>query len=395
MNRQFFALLFAFLVMATPLRSADMMVEKRTFELPEFTTLSGKTIKDVKIGWESYGALNADKSNVILVAHYFSGTSHAAGKYADSDATAGYWDAIIGPGKAVDTNRYYVISADCLTNLNWGDPKVVTTGPASIDPATGKPYGMNFPLVTIGDFVKMQKALVDSLGIKKLYAVMGPSMGGLQTYEWASSYPEVVERIVPVVAAAEPGPWLTEWLNVWATPILLDPRWKGGDYYGKEPPIEGLKQALKIVSLQASHYRWAEDTFGMAWAEEGRDPRGAFAAKFKIEAALEASSAARAAVADANHFLYLVKANQIFVPGSVAGAKSAAEGIRRIKARTLILYSPTDQVFAADWVKATAEMLRNNGADVQTEEIAGPLGHLNGVALMAPLGPKIAQFLAK
>jgi homoserine O-acetyltransferase/O-succinyltransferase len=370
-----------------------MLVEKRTFEMPELRTVAGRIIRNIKVGWESYGALNADKSNGILVAHYFSGTSHAAGKYSASDPLTGYWDAIIGPGKAIDTDRFYVLSVDSLVNLNWGDPKVITTGPATIDSVTGKPYGLRFPLVTIGDFVNVQKALIDSLGISKLYAVMGPSMGGLQTYEWAASYPQMVDRIMPVVAAASPGPWLTEWLNVWAMPILLDPDWAGGDYYGMRPPLAGLTQALKIISLQASHFQWAEDTFGTAWAEPGKDPLAAFDHKFKIEQALEESSSERAAVSDANHLLYLVKANQTFIAGSAAGAKIAVQGIKRIRARALILYTPTDQVFAADWIAATADLLRANGASVETGEIAGPLGHLNGVALMAPLGPQIARFL--
>ena len=134
----------------------DLLVEKKTFELPTYTTAGGKTIKNVRIGWEAYGKLNADKSNAILVPHFFSGTSHAAGKYKPDDKAAGYWDSIIGPGKAIDTNTYYVISADTLVNLNFKDPNVVTTGPASINPETGKPYGLTFPIVTIRDFVNVQ-----------------------------------------------------------------------------------------------------------------------------------------------------------------------------------------------------------------------------------------------
>jgi homoserine O-acetyltransferase len=154
-----------------------MIVTKKIFELSEMTTISGKTIKKVRIGWESYGELNADKSNAILICHYFAGTSHAAGKYAESDPLPGYWDAIIGPGRAIDTNKYFVFSSDTLVNINAYDPNVVTTGPASIDAATGKPYGLSFPLVTFGDFVHVQKALVESLGIKK-FARRGGTVGG-------------------------------------------------------------------------------------------------------------------------------------------------------------------------------------------------------------------------
>jgi homoserine O-acetyltransferase/O-succinyltransferase len=169
--------------------------------------------------------------------HFFSATSHAFGKYSSQDKAAGYWDAIIGPGKAIDTNKYYVLSSDTLVNLNANMPNVVTTGPASINPDTGKPYGMSFPVVSIKDFVRVQKALIDSLGIKKLKAVIGASMGALQVYEWAQSYPNSVERIIPMVAYATPEPYLIAWLDMWAQPIRLDPKWNNGDYYGREAPI--------------------------------------------------------------------------------------------------------------------------------------------------------------
>src|SRR3954471_10306792 len=151
--------------------SAGPLVEKKIFELPSCTTLHGATIQNVRIGWESYGTLNAAKDNVILVTHFFSGTSHAAGRYAPDDPLPGYWDAIIGPGKAIDTDRFFVISSDTLVNMNVKDPTVVTTGPASVDPDTGRPYGMRFPIVTVRDFVNVQKALLESLGIASLYAV--------------------------------------------------------------------------------------------------------------------------------------------------------------------------------------------------------------------------------
>jgi homoserine O-acetyltransferase len=372
-----------------------MLVAKKIFELPELTTLSGKTIANVRIGWESYGTLNADRSNAILVCHFFSGTSHAAGRYQESDPLPGYWDAIIGPGKAVDTDKYFVFSSDTLVNVNARDPMVTTTGPASIDPATGKPYGLSFPLVTIGDFVSVQKALVDHLGIRKLHAVMGPSMGGLQTYEWAASYPDSMERIIPVIAAAAPSAWLIAWLNIWAAPIRLDPDWNGGDYYGRAAPLAGLAEAIKIIGLQANHFEWVDATYGAGFARGDLDPRAALDNKFAVEAAFEAAGAARAALSDANHLLYLVKANQTFVPGSGAGAKTAAEGLQRIKAPALVLYAPTDQVFAASAVKATIQALAGNGLPVESGEIAGPFGHLNGLYAIAPHGQRIADFLAR
>jgi homoserine O-acetyltransferase len=362
----------------------DLIVEKKTFELPTYTTVAGQTIKNVKIGWEAAGTLNADKSNAILIAHFFSGTSHAFGKYAAGDKAPGYWDAIIGPGKAIDTNKYYVISSDTLVNLNTGLPNVVTTGPASVNPDTGKPYGMSFPVVSMKDFVSVQKALVESLGIRKLKAVAGASMGALQAYEWAANYPEMVERIVPVIGHAERDSFLIGWLNIWAQPILLDPKWNGGDYYGKEPPLEGLKAALKIVSLHANHFEWVNKNQPYGPAEEGKDPAKAFGNKFKVEAWLDQTAAGRAATSDANHLLYLVKANQLF---SADPAK--------IKTPALLLYAPTDLVFAQSLVEETAKKIAAGGAPVETGQLAGPLGHLNGVLAIGQAGDKIKAFLEK
>lgn len=379
-----FALLSALIAGPAFAQSGDLIVEKRTFQMPSYTTVGGQTIKDVKIGWQAAGTLNADRSNAILITHFFSGTSHAFGKYTPGDKAAGYWDSIIGPGKLIDTNRYYVISSDTLVNLNTGNPTVVTTGPATMNPDTGKPYGMGFPVVSIKDFVNVQKALIDSLGIKRLHTVMGASMGALQAYEWAASYPEMVGRIIPVIGQARPNPFLIGWLSAWGQPITLDPKWNGGDYYGKEPPIEGLKAALKIITLHAQHFDWAEKTFGAAPAEEGKDPGKAFASKFKIEQFLDQAAAGRAAASDANHLLYLVKANQL-----------ASADMGRIKAPALVIYAPTDLIFYAPNIEEEVSKLRANGVAVDVAQLAGPNGHLNGVVAIAQAGDKIKAFLAK
>jgi homoserine O-acetyltransferase/O-succinyltransferase len=379
-------LLTPFFLLAAPIasnaQSAD--IEKKTFEMPSYTTVAGETIKSVKIGWEAAGTLSADKSNAILITHYFSGTSHAFGKYAASDKTAGYWDAIIGPGKAIDTNKYYVLSSDTLVNLNTKMPNVVTTGPATINPDTGKPYGLTFPVVSIKDFVRVQKALIDSLGITKLKAVMGASMGGLQAYEWAQSYPDIVERIIPVIASASAEPFLIAWLDMWGQPIRLDPKWDNGDYYDKEPPTEGLKAALKIVTLQANSWEWARKTFGTAPAEEGKDPAKAFTNQFKIETFLDQAAAARAAVSDANHFLYLCKANQL-----------ASVDPTKIKVPTLVLYASSDLIFYEPIVEDTIQKIAAVGTPVESGTLPGPNGHLNGIAQIGLGVDKIRAFLAQ
>lgn len=378
----------AIVAIAMPALAYDGPVEKKTFALPSYTTVGGKTIRDVKVGWESYGKLNEAKSNVILITHFFSGNSHAAGKYKPEDAAPGYWNSVIGAGKPIDTDKYFVLSSDTLVNLN---KSAITTGPASIDPATGKPYGMTFPVVTIRDFVNVQKALLDSLGVTKLHAVVGASMGALQAFEWAASYPEMVERMVPVIGDAEASAWLIEWLNIWAAPIMLDPNWNNGDYYGKAEPTRGLAEALKVVSLHAQGVEWANKTFGRKWAEEGKNPADSMANKFAIEAALEKGAAARAAASDANSFLYLVKANQLFLAG---GGGSLEEGLKKIKAKVLLMPGLGDWVFPPANSQRLRDLLKAEGRTVDYVEIAGPNGHLNGVLHLATQGDKLKAFLS-
>lgn len=369
----------------------DLIVEKKIFELPSFTTQGGRTLRQVRVGWESYGTLNADRSNAVLICHFFSANSHAAGKYDAKDAQPGYWDAIIGPGKAIDTNKYFVIASDTLVNLNTGDPKTTTTGPASIDPDTGKPYALNFPVVTIRDFVEVQKALVESLGIKKLALVAGPSMGSLQTFEWAASHPEMVAKAMPVIGAAEADAQLIGWLDVWAAPILVDPNWNGGDYYGRTPPLAGLAKALTAVTLQANHQDWANATFGRRPAKEGEDPAAALRNRFQVQSVLDNAGEARAKVSDANHFLYLVKANQLFA----AGGTSLADGMAKTRAPILLVTQPKDLVFPPDMVARTVKAAQDAGRDITHVTIDGARGHLDGVISMKQAEAAIRAFLDK
>src|SRR5262249_25741591 len=241
-----------------------------------------------------------------------------------------------------------------------------------------------FPVVSIRDFVRVQKALIDSLGIRRLKAVVGASMGGLQAYEWAQSFPDSVERIIPMIASAAADPYLIAWLDLWAQPIRLDPKWNGGDYYGKAPPIDGLKAALKLVTLHANHWQWARTTFGTAPAEEGKAPAKAIANKFKIDAYLDQAAGTRAAVADANHFLYLVRANQL-----------AAADPGKIKVPALVLYAPTDLVFYEPWVEETIQKLAAAGTPVERRALLGPYGHLNGVLAAGQAGGQNAALLSR
>jgi len=371
----------------------DIIVRKKVFELPSYTTAGGAVIRRVRVGWESYGTLNRAKDNAVLVPHFFSANSHAAGRYRPEDAEPGYWDAIIGPGKPLDTDRYFVLSSDTLVNLNAKDPDTITTGPASLDPATGKPYGLSFPIVTIRDFVEVQKALLDQLGIRALHAVVGASMGALQALEWASAYPDRVRRVVAVIGGAEENAFLIGWLNLWAAPIRLDPAWNNGDYHGRAEPVRGLTEALKLVTLQASQWAWTDRMFGRAWAEDGKDPGTALEHRFAVEAWLEQRAAARARLCDANHFLYLVKANQLFLTGH---GGSLEEGLQAIEAPLLLIASAEDLVFPPRrHLRALKEQLAGMGKRVTyTEAITTELGHLDGIAYIGKAGEDLARFLA-
>ena len=378
------------LIASSSLMAWDGLVEKQTFELENFTTQGGEIIPEVSVGWEAYGELNEARDNAILITHFFSGTSHAAGRYETEGEPTGYWDAIIGPGKPLDTDEYYIIASDTLVNLNAHDPNVTTTGPASINPDTGEPWGMDFPVVTIRDFVEVQRELLVSQGIDSLHAVMGASMGALQAFEWASAYPDRVERLIPVIGGGVADPWLLATLSAWAAPIRLDANWNEGDYYDGEPPTDGLKEALKLVTLNANHWEWANDTFNRDWADEDRDPAKDINARYAIEQTLDDIAAARAETSDANHLLYLVQANQAFMTGH---GDSLEEGLAAIDAPTLMLYSESDLVFAPEGVRHTAELIEADGTEVTLETLEGDRGHLNGVLFIDQASDTLRAFL--
>ncbi|QYK07009.1 E22 family MetX-like putative esterase [Shewanella zhangzhouensis] len=366
------------------------IVKKQSFFIPSFKTFNGNEIKNVRVGWESYGTLNSDKSNVILICHYFGGNSHAAGRYSINDAKVGYWDSIIGPGKPIDTDKYFVISVDSLVNLEVGNPNVITTGPASIDPATGKPYGMDFPVVTIRDFVEVQKQVLDSIGIDKLHAVIGPSMGALQAYEWGSVYPDKVSRIIPVIGSGWASANLIGWLNIWSAPIKLDKNWNKGNYYKGLAPVDGLTESLKVIALHGQHWEWANKNYGRNWADATHNPMDAYANQFQIEQTLYDIAKSRAILSDANHFLYLAKACQLFFTGH---SSSSSEGLSRISAPVMIIYTEKDQIFISDQVKKTSEMIAKDGTPVYIVELHGSHGHFDGVISIDQAGEAISQFL--
>lgn len=390
----FSALLFSSLLTAWhggAAQAAEELVEKKVFSLPELATLGGRTIRNVRVGYETYGKLNAARDNVVLIAHHHAGTSHAAGRYSVDDQAPGYWDNIIGPGKAIDTDRYFVVSSDTLVNMNVKDPHVVTTGPASIDPETGKPYGMRFPVVTIRDMVNVQKALLDSLGIKKLRAVMGASMGSAQALDWAAAYPQVVERVIAVVPTAGFSAYTLAMESAWAAPILLDPNWKGGDYYGGPEPVAGMTASLNLMWISVVSHDLLERQFGDRWADPARNPLDAMAHRFAADAGLEAFSARAVHKYDANSMLYLIRAAQLYRVGHL---ETVEAGLRAIQASVLVLAARDDPILPTRHALEMAEKLKKFGKRVEVEMLDGENGHLDCFgAPIAKAGKTIAGFL--
>ena len=385
-----FALLQGACLSSSQAQDSVGLVEKQVFSTPNFATYNGQQIAEVKVGWEAYGELNAAKDNVILVTHFFSGNSHAAGRYASSDALPGYWDAIIGPGKAIDTDTYYVISSDTLVNQEPYNPLVTTTGPATINPATGSPYALDFPVVTIRDFVNVQKALLDSLGIQKLHAVVGASMGSLQALDWAAAYPDFVERVISVIGAGAVDPWTIASLQQWANPIIADPNWNQGNYYSGEAPTSGLRQALGMVTLQAMHPQIFNQVYASSSARETA-PLHDIRENFTVVNLLNTAAEARTTFADANHLLYLVRANQLFMAGF---AENLAAGLSPISAKTLFLPSANDLLLQPYLAQEAHRTLQELGKESYYEEIEGPWGHLNGVYMLEQKSALIKEFLS-
>jgi homoserine O-acetyltransferase len=376
------------LLLPCTLHAFDGPVEKKVFTLPTYTTVSGKTLPNVRVGYETYGTLNAAGDNAIFIPHFYTGSSHAAGKYKPTDAAPGYWDPIIGAGKPIDTDKYFVISADALVNVNTRDPNVVTTGPATTDPATGKPYGMAFPVVSFRDSVRVHKALVDALGVKKLHAVAGASGGSMQAMEWAALYPDYVERVVAVVTPGfEITPYVLEMVDVWTLPIRLDPKWNKGDYYGKDEPVDGVAEALTIVTFNTRHFGWADKTFGYKWADPARDPGVSMDNKYAITDTLDKGGAARAKSADANSIIYTARANQLY--------HLTDEEVKRMKAKILFIPARSDLVFPPFLSERAAARYRAQGGVAEVAVLEGEGGHLDGVFAVAGQGEAIRAFLTR
>jgi homoserine O-acetyltransferase len=370
-------------IFSLPVFALNELVEKKEFTLGRYETVSGATIPNVKVGYETYGKLNAEKSNTILIAHYFTGNSHAAGKYTEADKAPGYWDAVIGPGKPFDTEKYFIISSDTLVNLSPLDPKTITTGPATLNPKTKKPWGMSFPIVGVRDFVQVQKKLLESLGITKLFAVAGASGGAAQALTWSAMYPQSVPR---VVAAIGPGfslpPYTIALLNLWSAPIKLDPAWKNGSY-GNKPPLKGMTEALKILTHSSLSFGWGED-MGGGYEKPDQDPLRAWNHKYAIEAILHGRAEGRAAMLDPNSLLYMARAIQTY---------NVEKDVPKIEADLLFLPASSDMIFPAELSLKAAQSFCEQKKRAALKVIEGKGGHLDGIFKIQDAAEDITAFL--
>nr|WP_084158026.1 homoserine O-acetyltransferase [Bacillus manliponensis] len=368
-------------------KSYVLYVKKEKFTLESFTFESGETIP-VQMGYETYGTLNQEKSNAILVCHYFSATSHAAGKYTQYDEEPGWWDGLIGPGKAIDTNKYFVICTDNICNVQVKNPYVVTTGPASINPRTGNSYGMTFPVFTYLDVARLQHKLIEMMGITKLHTVIGPSAGGMISLNWAVHYPHMMERVVGVITSPQ-NPIMTTFnvLQNAIDTIMLDPAWNGGNY-GEEGSIKGFHSAAKMMFANAFDIQYYETNFPRDYTLA---PRKNFSSLTSFENMINEIALQNIALADANSWMYMAKAT--ILHDIAYGFSSLEEALQRIEARVLMIPCKQDVLQPSRYNHEMVSILKQQGKNAEVYEIESILGHMAGVLHVQLFEKKLHEFL--
>ncbi|HUI57029.1 MAG TPA: homoserine O-acetyltransferase [Bryobacteraceae bacterium] len=345
---------------------------------------SGASLGPVEVAYETYGELNAAKSNAILVLHAFSGDAHAAGIGTET-GKPGWWDNMIGPGKAFDTNQYFVICSNVLGGCRG------TTGPASINPATGCPYAMSFPVITIGDMVRLQKMLIDWFGIERLLAVTGGSMGGMQALEWAVAYPGCVVSAIPIATTTRHSAQQIAFNEVGRQAIMADPNWNGGDYYGKEPPARGLAVARMVGHITFMSDDSMHEKFGRRL--RGKENFGFdFDVDFEVESYLRYRGSQFVERFDANSYLYITKAMDYFDLTNGHGSLTAA--LERAKARFLVISFSSDWLYPSYQSQEMVRALRARNCDVAYVELQSNYGHDSFLVDVAEQAGLVRGFLA-
>lgn len=348
------------------------LVEKKfyTFALPpdEMTLESGARLGPVTLAYETYGSLNPDKSNAVLILHALSGDSHAAGYYSENDPKPGWWDIMVGPGKGIDTSKYFVICSNIIGSC------LGSTGPASINPQTNKPYGPDFPVVTIGDMVRAQKTLLDHLGIEKLLAVTGGSIGGMQVLEWSVRYPDRIVSAIPLATTTRHSALAIAFNEVARQSIMADPKWNNGDYHAGERPDLGLAVARMIGHITYLSDESMRLKFGRRLQEKS-DLSFNFDADFQVESYLRYQGTKFVDRFDANAFLYITKAADYYDLENLYGSGSAVKAFSMAKAAFLVVSFTSDWLYPTDQSKSLVKALKKNGLDVSFCEIEAEWGH--------------------
>ena len=326
----------------------------------------GRALGPVTLAYETYGELSPSKDNAILIVHALSGDAHVAGYNGPKDEKPGWWEIMVGPGKAFNTNEYFIICANIIGGCKG------STGPSSINPETGKPYGLTFPMITIKDMVNAQKMLIDHLSVEKLLCVAGGSVGGMQVLQWVVSYPEMVRLAIPIATACRLSAQAIAFDEVGRQAIMTDPNWCGGDYYGKAMPHHGLAIARMVGMIT---YLSEESLL----QKGGRQLRNKeeygyeFATDFEVESYLHYHGDNFVKRFDANSYLYITKAMDYFDLHRDYGSLNNA--FANVKSKFLVISFTSDWLFPSSQSKEIITALRYNNLDAIYTEIETDGGH--------------------
>ncbi|MGI6096755.1 MAG: homoserine O-acetyltransferase MetX [Dethiobacteria bacterium] len=332
-----------------------------------FTLESGKKIGPININYETYGQLSPEGDNVILIAHALTGSARVGpAKETAGRSEPGWWEPLIGPGKAFDTEKYFIVCANVLGGC-YG-----STGPASIDPLTGNPYGLRFPVVTIRDMVRVQRELLRYLGVRRLLAVVGGSMGGMQALEWAVTYPKMMKGVISIAATGRFSPQGIAYNKAARKAIMNDPEWLNGRYYGRKFPVYGLSLARMIGMITYKSSEIMEKRFGRKLQERDCDLY-AFRQRFAVESYLDYQGEKLVKRFDPNTYLYLTKAMDLHDLGR--GYPSYRAALRRIATPVFLLGISSDILFYPEEVRGMAVDLRRSAVEATYDELKSPHGH--------------------
>ena len=346
-------------------------------ELPEEGLLldCGRYLPEVQVAYESYGELNSDADNALFVCHALTGDAHVAGYHGDDPSTRGWWDDMVGPGKGIDTNYYFVICANILGGCKG------TTGPASINPATGKPYGSSFPPITVGDIVKVNVLLLRQLGVDKLAAVIGASFGGMQAFEMTLAYPDMVGSCISIASAASLSTQALAFDAVARRAITSDPAWHGGDYYDKgdgRGPVDGLALARKIGHITYLSSNIMTTKFGREKRRSSgseADDYAAFVSDFEVGRYLDYQGQKFVNRFDANSYLCITKALDEYDLAALHGGGELEKAFDRLRAKVMVVALTSDWLFPPEQSRRLANALVRSGKDVSYAELQAPHGH--------------------